>query len=68
MVASTEILKAYLRKTGMDLIVSIKIFKEEGDGGYEKAGAKKNEARTAKVLIFRKDGAVEDDKGYLGAW
>ena len=68
LVASTEILKACLRKTGMDLIVTIKIFKEEGDGGYEKVGAEKTKARTAKVLIFRKDGSVEDDKGYLGAW
>jgi len=52
----------------MDLIVSMKIFKEEGDGGYEKAGTEKTKARTAKVVILRKDGAVEDDEGYLGAW
>jgi hypothetical protein len=68
LVVSTEALKSYLRKTGMDLIVSVKIFKEEGDGGYEKVGAEKTKARTAKVLILRKDGAVEDDKGHLGAW
>ena len=68
LVVSTDFLKSYLRKTGMDLIASVKIFKEEGDGGYEKAGAQKTKTRTAKVLILRKDGAVEDDNGRLGAW
>lgn len=68
LVASAKVLKSYLRKTGMDLIVSIKIFKEEGDGGYEKAGTEKTKARTAKVLILRKDGDVEDHKGHLGTW
>jgi hypothetical protein len=68
LVVSTDALKSYLRKTGLDLIVSVKIFKEEGDGGYEKAGTEKSKARTGKVLILRKDGAVEDDEGNLGTW
>jgi hypothetical protein len=68
LIASTDVLKSYLRETGMDLIVSVKINKEEGDGGYEKAGSEKAKARTAKLLILRKDGGVEDDKGNLGAW
>jgi hypothetical protein len=66
--SSTDALKAYLRKTGMDLIVSVKIFKEEGDGGYERAGTQKAKTHTAKVVLLRKDGAVEDANGRLGTW
>jgi hypothetical protein len=57
-----------MRETGMDLIVSIRFEREEGDGGYHEYGEKKRSEKKTKIILLRQDGSIEDCAGRLGAW
>jgi hypothetical protein len=65
---STEILQDQMRETGMEVIVSIKFDREEGDGGYEEYGNKKRSERRTKIILLRENGDIEDCTGCIGTW
>jgi len=61
-------LRNHLRKTKMDLIVSIKLMRQEGDGGYTEGGKEKRRSRKGKIFLLRANGDIEDSSGRIGAW
>ena len=62
-------LRDYLCKSGLDLILEIELTKRDQDYGYRGLSKKEpNQARYDKVIILRKDGAVETAEGRIGAW
>lgn len=65
---SVEVLQKHLRETRMDLIVSIKLIREEGDGNYAQSEKNKRKARKAKIVILRSNGDIEGATGNIGTW
>jgi hypothetical protein len=65
---SVKTLLSWMFKTEMDLIVSIKFIREEGSGDYEETSKEKRKARTAKIIILRRDGSIETCNGRIGTW
>ena len=61
-------LRKHLLETKMDLIVSIKLMREEGDGGYSQDDKKKKRSRKGKIVLLRANGDIEDSGGRIGAW
>jgi hypothetical protein len=65
---SVKTLLSWMLKTEMDLIVSIELIREEGGGDYEETSKEKRKARTAKVIVLRRDGSIEACNGRVGTW
>jgi hypothetical protein len=65
---SVAALRNHLLETKMDLIVSIKLIREEGGRGYSEGDEKKKRSRKGKVLLLRANGDIEDVSGRIGAW
>ena len=65
---STKMLRTWMTKTGMDVIVSIKVLREEGGGEYEGSSKEKKNSRSAKVILLRQDGSIETSDGHIGTW
>jgi hypothetical protein len=65
--ASTSFLQRYLLAVDMDLVLSVTLIREKGDGRYRYA-EKREETRQAKVVVFRRDGTISDANGHIGAW
>ncbi len=66
-VSVTELQK-HLLDTKMDLIVSIKLMREEGDRGYSEDYDKKKRSHKGKVILLRANGDIEDSGGRIGTW
>jgi hypothetical protein len=61
-------LRNHLLQMKMDLIVSIKLMREEGDRGYSEDDGKKKRSRKGKIFLLRANGDIEDSSGRIGAW
>jgi len=69
--ADKEALKAFLNGKGLDLIVEIEITRRNrGYGYYRRYDDKEEEkeARFDKVILLRRDGAIEAAEGCIGTW
>jgi hypothetical protein len=66
---TSELLKELLTKTGRDLIAEVRITKRnKGYYDYSKYEDKAKEETFVEILLFRKDGAIEDSNGRIGTW
>ncbi len=61
-------LRRHLMQAKMDLIVSVKLMRGEGDRGYSEDDKKKKRSRKGKIFILRANGDIEDSSGRIGAW
>lgn len=64
-----EALKAFLDKSGLDLIVEVEITRRNKDydySGYDEEEAK--ESHFDRILLLRGDGTIEAAEGRLGTW
>jgi len=66
---SREALKQHLTRVGFDLVMEIQVWIRKDESSYARVHSKEAvERRYDRVLVFRKDGSIEDARGYIGAW
>jgi hypothetical protein len=62
-------LAEYLAKAGFDLIVEVEIRTRKDDGDYGRVHSKEAvERRYDRVILFRRDGSIQDARGRIGTW
>jgi len=64
-----EALKAFLAKSGFDLIIEIEITRSNKGDDYSRYDEEKTrESQFDRVLLFRADGTIEAAEGRIGTW
>ncbi|GAP13240.1 hypothetical protein LARV_00991 [Longilinea arvoryzae] len=64
-----EALKAFLAKSGFDLIIEIEITRSNKGDDYSRYDEEKTkESQFDRVLLFRADGTIEAAEGSIGTW
>jgi hypothetical protein len=67
--ASVETLKEYLRQTGFDLILDVRLDRRKGRRSYEQVHQEKAAVeRFGRLLLLRKEGSIETAEGCIGTW
>ena len=67
--ASVETIYDCMLRTGMDLIISIKSYRqEEGHDDYQKTDKEERKSHTAKIVVLRSNGDIETCDGRSGTW
>jgi hypothetical protein len=66
---TTSLLQELLTKSGRDLISEVRVTKRnKGYYDYSQYEEKAKEEKFVKILLFRKDGTIEDANGCIGTW
>lgn len=64
-----EALKAFLSKSGFDLIIEIEVTRSNKGDDYSRYDEEKTkESQFDRVLLFRADGTIEATEGRIGTW
>lgn len=67
--ASVETLQEYLRQTGFDLVLDVRLDRRKGRRSYERVHQEKAaEKRFGRLFLLRKGGTIETAEGCIGTW
>lgn len=66
--ADRETLRTHLNRIGLDLVVEVEITRRNRGYEYWRHKEKTVEARFDRVILLRRDGAIETAEGRLGTW
>jgi hypothetical protein len=68
LLADRQVLREFLTRMDMDLIVEIEINKRNTSNGSRYHSKNEKDSTFDRVILFRKSGAIEDAEGRVGAW